>query len=165
MRSQVRPILHRTRPEAVLAVNLSRDDHSALTTMFATLPWRLMSAATLAQGVRQTISQNVRVVVCERDLPDGNWKLLFDKVGELANPPRFIVASRLADDRLWAEVLNLGGYDVLATPFDADEVHRVVSYAIDSWHWQVETGAKYGSAPGLPGRRRPREGIRPSRAR
>jgi hypothetical protein len=33
-------------------------------------------------------------------------------------------------------VLNLGGYDVLATPFDADEVYRVVSYAVDSWHFQ-----------------------------
>jgi DNA-binding NtrC family response regulator len=165
MRSQVCTILPRTRPEAVLAVNLSRDDLSALTTMFTTLPWRLMSAATLAQGVRQSMSQNVRVVICERDLPDGNWTLLFDKVGELAHPPRFIVASRLADESLWAEVLNLGGYDVLATPFNADEVHRVVSYAIDSWHWQVETGAKYESALGLPGRRRPREAIRPSRVR
>jgi DNA-binding response OmpR family regulator len=76
------------------------------------------------------------VVVCERDLPDGSWKHLLDKVETLARPPRLIVASRLADERLWAEVLNLGGYDVLATPFDADEVYRVVSYAVDSWHFQ-----------------------------
>ena len=40
-----------------------------------------------------------------------------------------IVTSRLADDRLWAEVLNLGGYDVLAKPFDASEVARVVGTA------------------------------------
>src|ERR1019366_5350356 len=55
--------------------------------------------------------------------------------------------SRLADERLWAEVLNLGWYDVLATPFDADEVYRVMSYAVDSWHCQVVAGAKYAPAP------------------
>jgi DNA-binding response OmpR family regulator len=43
--------------------------------------------------------------------------------------PTLIVTSRLADDELWAEVLNLGAYDVLAQPFDPDEVYRVVFLA------------------------------------
>lgn len=34
-----------------------------------------------------------------------------------------------ADDLLWAEVLNLGGYDVLQTPFEANEVLPVVNLA------------------------------------
>jgi DNA-binding response OmpR family regulator len=40
-----------------------------------------------------------------------------------------IVCSRLADERLWAEVLNLGGYDVLAIPFHAGEVEHTVNAA------------------------------------
>jgi hypothetical protein len=32
-------------------------------------------------------------------------------------PPQLIVADRLARDGLWAEVLNLGCYDLLMTPF------------------------------------------------
>jgi FixJ family two-component response regulator len=40
-----------------------------------------------------------------------------------------IVTSGLADAHLWAEVLNLGGYDVLAKPFDDQEVQRVVAGA------------------------------------
>jgi hypothetical protein len=32
-------------------------------------------------------------------------------------------------EELWAEVLNLGGDDVLAQPFDAQEVYHVVSLA------------------------------------
>jgi DNA-binding response OmpR family regulator len=35
----------------------------------------------------------------------------------------------LADDHLWAEVLNLGGYDVLAKPFDGCELFRALSSA------------------------------------
>jgi len=47
----------------------------------------------------------------------------------LSDPPLLIVASRLADEYLWAEALNLGAYDVLAKPFDADEVVRVLRSA------------------------------------
>ncbi len=50
------------------------------------------------------------------------------------DPPLLIVTSRLADERLWAEALNLGAWDVLAKPFDADEVIRIVTIACQ--HWQ-----------------------------
>ncbi len=41
-----------------------------------------------------------------------------------------IVASRVTDEALWAEVLNLGGYDVLVQPFDRTEVLRVTDAAL-----------------------------------
>ena len=63
------------------------------------------------------------VVICEKSLPDGEWKDLLGKT------PRLIVTSHAADEALWAEVLNLGGYDVLAQPFDEQEVRRVVTMA------------------------------------
>jgi len=48
-------------------------------------------------------------------------------------PPMLIVASRTADEYLWAEALNLGAYDVLSKPYRAAEVVRVLSMA---WlHW------------------------------
>jgi len=45
------------------------------------------------------------------------------------------VADRLADDALWAGVLNLGGYDVLAKPFNAKEVLHAVTAA---WYFRVK---------------------------
>jgi hypothetical protein len=39
------------------------------------------------------------------------------------------------DARLWAEVLNLGGYDLLAKRFDASEVNRAVDSALRNWMW------------------------------
>ncbi|MCL5744434.1 MAG: hypothetical protein M1541_11000 [Acidobacteria bacterium] len=41
----------------------------------------------------------------------------------------FIVTSRLADDALWAEVLNVDGYDLLLKPFRGEEVVRMVNAA------------------------------------
>jgi len=69
------------------------------------------------------------VVVCDQNLADGDWRdVLRDLETEQRTPP-LIVSSRLADERLWAEVLNLGGYDLLANPFAATEVRRVVQMA------------------------------------
>ena len=37
--------------------------------------------------------------------------------------------ANVGDEALWAELLNLGGYDVLAQPFDQSEVARVITSA------------------------------------
>ena len=71
----------------------------------------------------------VRVVLCERDLPDGNWRDVLESTAMLSNPPAVIVTSRLADERLWLDVLVAGGYDVLARPLDAGEARRTVAQA------------------------------------
>jgi len=69
------------------------------------------------------------VIACEKELPDGSWKDLFSLMHGLDDRPPMIVMSRNADERLWAEVLNLGGYDVLAKPLERKEVSRVVAMA------------------------------------
>jgi len=56
-----------------------------------------------------------------------------DRVGQHARPGDGIVSSRLADERLWAEVLNLGAFDLLlGSPFVAEEVVRVTQCASEA---------------------------------
>lgn len=76
----------------------------------------------------------ISVVVCERDLDAGTWKDVLNHLTLLPQPPYLIVTSRLADDQLWAEALNIGAYDVLARPFDGTEVKRILSLAWRHWH-------------------------------
>jgi DNA-binding response OmpR family regulator len=45
---------------------------------------------------------------------------------EWPNAPSLIVSSRLADEHLCAEALNLGAFDVLAKPFNKMDVIRSV---------------------------------------
>ena len=47
--------------------------------------------------------------------------------------PLLLVTSKTADENLWAEVLNLGGYDVLMKPFELGEVTRVIGMAWRQW--------------------------------
>jgi len=72
------------------------------------------------------------VVVCEDELPDGNWiDVLSLLTGE--GTPNLIVTGRLADNRLWADVLHRGGYDVLAQPLNDFEVERVATSAYEHY--------------------------------
>jgi DNA-binding response OmpR family regulator len=82
------------------------------------------------RGARSFLGRRpVSVVVCERDLPDGSWRDVLHSSASLADPPAVIIASRLADERLWLDVLQAGGYDVLTKPFNRNEVARILALA------------------------------------
>lgn len=70
------------------------------------------------------------VVLSDGRLSDGLcWKDILHALHGMSNPPVRIVADRLADEALWVEVLNLGGYDLLTKPFNAREVLHAVTTA------------------------------------
>jgi DNA-binding NtrC family response regulator len=119
----------------ILSVSPTQDDHDALERLLHGLKWKIHTTLTLASAV--TLLQKIRIplVVCERNLLPGTWKDMLDYLlTVLPQPPYLIVTSRLADDHLWAEALNIGAYDVLAKPFHGTEVNRILSLAWRHWH-------------------------------
>jgi DNA-binding response OmpR family regulator len=103
----------------------------------ATLAWTPDFPRLLAEegtGMLEYLGRyQIEIVICECVLPDGNWRDLLSIMAPLAESPRLIVISAHADDLLWAEVLNLGGYDVLAKPLKLQEVARTVALAWRNW--------------------------------
>lgn len=116
----------------LLIVGASEESRLPLRRMAQGFGWDLFESASCAEGMALLRRECIPVVVCAQDLPDGNWSSLLEEIAELPHQPNLIVASRLADDRLWAEVLNLGAYDLLVLPYYAPEVRRVVSLAWES---------------------------------
>ena len=109
--------------------------------------WHIHLSTSTAEASRLIAMHNPCVIICERDLPDGNWKDILHQTESMAHAPLLLVVSRHADENLWAEVLNLGGYDVLLKPFDRAEVVRVVGMAWRYWMSNVrETPAPAGLA-------------------
>jgi len=114
---------------SALWVGLSKTDRSLLQEIFQKAGWRLFAVRERRRALSCLARNPVQVVITEKDLPDWNWKKVLGDISRLASPPQLIVTSRDADDYLWAEALNVGAYDVLAQPFDRDEVERVVASA------------------------------------
>ena len=114
-------------------VSPSTEDQRFLRRVLPPSNWAVFKARTCSEARDLLREAEIQVVVCERDLPDGGWKDLLEHVAAAARVPCLIVTSRLADELLWAEVLNLGGYDVLAKPLDAEEAARVIELAHQHW--------------------------------
>ncbi|HLK50777.1 MAG TPA: response regulator [Bryobacteraceae bacterium] len=131
----------------VLCVDPLEEDPVVLQEIFGSSPWgmcpdslwKLQTSRSLTSAWRALHTHRFPLILCERDLQPGTWRELLDLIERLPQPPFLVVTSRAADERLWAEALNLGAYDVLAKPFDRTEVMRVVSMA---WaHWTARHGA------------------------
>ena len=95
--------------------------------------WDVYRAFSLPSALHFLRNTRIGVIVCGDVLTQGTWKELLEQALALQDPPSVILTSRLADDGLWAEALNLGAYDVLAKPFDSREVARIVEAAWVSW--------------------------------
>jgi DNA-binding response OmpR family regulator len=124
----------------VLLVSPNEEDHWALIHILRPAGWAVDTASTCAEAVRSLATEAAPVVIVERQLPDGNWRTVLNQLMRMEFPPKLIVTSRLADERLWAEVLNLGGFDVLAQPFCAAEALRCISSAWRHWHEESSEG-------------------------
>ena len=118
-----------------MAILSSPEDRVRLREIFLHSGWCLDLSECLNDARAIFQKAHIGVVVTDWRLPDGGWRDVLDELERRhMPPPPVIVVSRLADERLWAEVLNLCGYDVLATPFHAEEVRWSISSA---WrHWQ-----------------------------
>jgi DNA-binding NtrC family response regulator len=117
----------------VIAVSPHESDHIALAHIFGHTSWQLDIAHSVREASAQLFSPGFElvspVILCEETLCDGNWKDLLRMTQELSHRNNLIVTATQADDRLWAEVLNLGAYDVLQKPFRSQEVFRTIGLA------------------------------------
>ena len=99
-------------------------------------------------GGSRKINRALPVVLSECQLPDGNWKDVLGQLAPIIERPRLIVFSRNADDRLCAEVLNLGAFDFLITPFREHELVFAIGLAWLDWEGERERRQSWKYAHG-----------------
>lgn len=114
---------------SVLAVQPSDGDQRCLGEIFRHSNWEVQFVTSCQAALDALQSKRQNIVICEASLPDGGWKDILQETAAMTSQPPIIVTSPHADDLLWGEVLNLGGYDVLIKPFDPEEVVRITSLA------------------------------------
>ena len=126
-----------------LVLKSEADDHA-----FRQLAGQTVQAVVSAAGIeaaREAIRKShPQLVVCDAEIEEGRcWKELLEdaKAADVV----LIAVSAHPDTTLWAEALNLGAFDVLALPFDREELDRVVSSAIrHAFHSHARSQAAMG---------------------
>ena len=76
---------------------------------------------------------NSPVILYDRDWPNAEWRTTVQALASSPHRGCVILASRVADDYLWQELIRCGGYDLLAKPFRADDVARSLKLAFSYW--------------------------------
>jgi DNA-binding response OmpR family regulator len=125
----------------VLLISPFDEDHRHLRDILKHSNWQHHCARTQSEAFEFLRENITPVVICEGELPDGSWQDVLCRLGRMPCPPLLVVTSRIADDRLWSEVLNLGGYNVLAKPLNMKEVFHVVGLAWMLWKRRWERPA------------------------
>ena len=128
------------RPSAgakVLSVSPVKHDHEELRAILVG-QCRVFDAASFHRARKLLEADVFAIVLCERNLAPYTWRDVLAEVAAVPTRPLLVVTSRLADDYLWSEALNLGAYDVLSKPFVALEVTRTVNAALLHWKYQNE---------------------------
>jgi DNA-binding response OmpR family regulator len=118
-------------PFAVLTVGLDHRAADSIRRYSATRQWiydHVRSGREALGYLRMTSDRPPAIILCADILPDGSWRQLLEWVS-----CGLIVISRGADERLWAEVLNLGACDLLSDPFTTSELKWSIDSARLAW--------------------------------
>lgn len=128
-------------PDAVtriLLVTPREDDRTSFRQILKRSNWMLEEASTSRAALNFLYKYPLPVVICARNLWDGNWKQFIAAASRLPCPPRTIIASRSAgDDKLWSEALRRGAYDVIFAPYESASVVTAIYHAWSSWEFEM----------------------------
>lgn len=120
-----------TKRVMVLVVSTHPEDYADLCAILPAAQWNVQGVSSWTEAATLYRANPDAVVITEADLADQDWRSILRQLIAGAGPlgPKLIVTSHVADDRLWSEVLNHGGFNVLAKPFDRCEVDWVLRQA------------------------------------
>jgi DNA-binding response OmpR family regulator len=69
------------------------------------------------------------IILCDADSVD-DWRAAVEACRRLNSASRVIVVSRKADEQMWIQVLEIGGYDLLPKPIAPHAVRSAVRSAM-----------------------------------
>lgn len=123
------PTLTRSKPVPVILASGCSRDHTDLGLCLRGFAWSLFSAHDVQSALILLRTVRQPILICSDELENGTWQELLDSAASLHVPPIFILARSALDSESWAEALHLGAYDVVARPFQVEEVLHVVRTA------------------------------------
>jgi DNA-binding response OmpR family regulator len=122
----------------LLAITADIENEIGLRRIAADNGWRVASARTSQEAIAAMESHEYALVICDRDLPGEDWREVLWRLTSLSQRTCILLASPVADEYLWNEVIQHRGYDVLTKPYRYDELKRAITFA-GSWVGRPES--------------------------
>ena len=116
---------------SVLFISPSGEDANTLSSMLGSVSISLRRAGDLKEALWKLEAEPFGVVLTEAQLPDGNWTDVLQHLKQSGKRTAVVVTHRFADGQFWAEILELGAYDLLPQPFCSGEVQRILANALE----------------------------------
>ena len=120
----------------VLVITTSGWDQTLYRSIRAQGDWDMVITHTVAEALQLLSVREFAIVICDRDLPGGDWREGLARI--VGSSPRvcFLLTSRVSDEYLWREVVMHGGYDILVKPLEEDVVVQTLRRAW--YYWKAE---------------------------
>ena len=113
----------------VIALTRDADGWHALHSIAESEKWMLLWAHTAERAKELIARYRAGVVICDRDLPNEDWRRVVSELGAIRPAVCTLLASHVADEYLWRELVQQGGFEILAKPFARDRVARAIRFA------------------------------------
>jgi len=118
---------------AVIALAATDYDREILTFVSQAEAWAIHFAESRVEAWDAVHRYGSPVILYDRDWPDAEWRSTVQAFASSPQRPCVIMASRVADDYLWQELIRCGGHDLLAKPLRVEDVSRAVKLAMSYW--------------------------------
>ena len=89
----------------------------------------VLPASCLLDAILYQLTGRASVILYDADAPE-HWREALEQFLLLRPASRVVFLSRLADDHMWIDVLDQGGYDLLMKPLRAEELRGTVRNAL-----------------------------------
>ena len=117
--------------EGVLFISPSGKTQEHCLSMLGSVSIAMRRAGSLKEALRKLEAEPFGAVLTEAQLPDGNWTDVLQHVKRSGKRTAVVVTHRFADGQFWADILELGAYDLLPQPFCSGEVQRILANALE----------------------------------
>ena len=117
----------------VLAILHTGAEREKLAAIFRGAGWKLMVVDTVSAAIAAQTKHPVPVILCERNLPEGDWQHSVCILASLPEQPWVILLSSHCDQNLWDNLTAMGGSDLLRTPLDRERVLQAVGSGWRMW--------------------------------
>ena len=118
----------------ILAVTEDAAAWECLRDIVVSSGWDFLVARGGGHAVSILKKRPIPIVIFDRDAAGDSWREAFREIAASGDAPCIFLASTVADDYLWQEVVLNRGFDILVKPFRQDQVVRSVNFA---WAWYL----------------------------